>query len=177
MDGMCKPHTLCDVFDAIPQYGTRPALRLPGRPDAAQWSYADLDQHARRLAGGLMNAGLSAGDCVALLASTRPEWFLACVATIMAGAVPTPLDEQLGDDVLKHVLTDSASHFVFTTVEGAQRLQGLGIETTVILLDLSDDPQHGWRSMLINTVDLPRPKPNDIAALFYTSGTTGPPKG
>jgi long-chain acyl-CoA synthetase len=177
MDGMCKPHTLCDVFDVIPQYGKRPALRLPGRPDAAQWSYADLDQHARRLAGGLMNAGLSAGDCVALLASTRPEWFLACVATIMAGAVPTPLDEQLGDDVLKHVLTDSASHFVFTTVEGAQRLQGLGIETPVILLDLNDDPQHGWRTMLIDTVDLPRPKPDDIAALFYTSGTTGPPKG
>ncbi len=173
-----RPATLRDAFEALPSYGARPAIRAPGRPEDAQRSYADLSEQARRLARGLIEAGVEPGDSVALLAGTRPEWIVACLAVIAAGAVIVPLDEQLGDDVLKHVLRDSASRFVFTTEEGAQRLTLLEIPATIALLDASDDAPQSWRRWLRDDGSIAvEVRPAGIAALFYTSGTTGPPKG
>jgi long-chain acyl-CoA synthetase len=183
-DGLSNMHepraqlnTLSDVIDALAGYGKRPAIRTPGRPDALQWSYARLSKHVRRLACGLIARGARPGASVALLAGARAEWFVACLAIIAAGAVVVPVDEQLSDEVLKHVLEDSASRIVFTTSETVQRLVRLDLQIEVILLDAADDPQHGWRRMLADGMDLPKVGQGDVAALFYTSGTTGPPKG
>ncbi len=67
---------------------------------AGRWSYAELGDHVRRLAHGLGEKGVSRGDHVALLAGNRPEWIVACLAVIGAGAVIVPLDVRLGDGEL-----------------------------------------------------------------------------
>jgi long-chain acyl-CoA synthetase len=99
---------------------------------------------------------------------------------ISAGAVVVPLDAQLGDEALGHVLEDSGARHVFTTAEEAGRLENVdtGSALTTILLDVGEEDRRSWRYLLTDEdVGLPPGGPGDVAALFYTSGTTGAAKG
>src|SRR5436190_586729 len=104
---MEKLHTLQSVIDRFPEHGDRPALLALHRAGIERRSYAELADQVQRLARGLAEAGVGRGDHVALLAGNRTEWITACLAVIKAGAVVVPLDVQLADDVLGHVLKDS----------------------------------------------------------------------
>ena len=61
-------------------------------------------------------AGMERGDHVALHAANRREWVADCLAVISARAVVVPLDAQLGDEALGHVLEDSGARHVFGLV-------------------------------------------------------------
>ena len=176
---MSELGTLQAFLEKLPERGDRPALLALRKEDIERWSYADLVDHARRLARGFAERGVGRGDHVALLAVNRPEWVVACLAVIGAGAVAVPLDAQIGDKLLRGALEDSEAKLVFTTVEGAGRIEGLEMEAApeLVLLDAEDD-ERGWRRLLSDGGgELPRVEPEDQAALFYTSGTTGTAKG
>jgi long-chain acyl-CoA synthetase len=113
-------------------------------------SYAELADQVRRLAGGLVEAGVGRGDHVALLAGNRPEWVAACLAVIQAGAVVVPFDVQLADDVLGHVLKDSSTRLLFITAAQADRLKRLDTAAglKLILLDAEGDDERGWQRLL-----------------------------
>lgn len=158
---------------------TGPVLLALHKEDTEHWSYADLADHTQRLAWGLVERDVGRGDHVALLAANRPEWIMACLAVIGAGAVVVPLDAQIGDKMLCSALEDSGAKLVFTTGEGAGRIEGLEMEAApeLVLLDAEDD-ERGWRRLLSDASgELPQVEPEDPAALFYTSGTTGTAKG
>jgi long-subunit acyl-CoA synthetase (AMP-forming)/1-acyl-sn-glycerol-3-phosphate acyltransferase len=132
------------------------------------------------LGRGLRVAGVERGDHVALLAANRREWVAACLGVISAGAVVVPLDAQLGDEALGHVLEDSGASHVFTTAEEAGRLENVdtGAALRTILLDVGEEDRRSWRYLLTDEdVGSPPAGPGDVAALFYTSGTTGAAKG
>src|SRR5438105_4289114 len=112
---MNKLQTLRSLIERLSEHGDRPALLALRKQDIEHWSYAKVAGHAQRLARGLIEAGAGKGVPVALLASNRPEWMVACLAAIHAGALAVPLDVQLADDVLVHVLKDSGSRFICTT--------------------------------------------------------------
>jgi long-chain acyl-CoA synthetase len=174
--------TLRSVLDRLAEHGDRPALLALHKAGIERLSYAELADQVRRLARGLAGAGVGRGDAVALLAGNRPEWVAACLAVIGAGAVVVPLDVQLADDVLGHVLKDSGVRLLFTTSEQAKRLERLDTETELkpLLLDAGADDERSWQRLLAEGAgDWPQaePGPDDPAALFYTSGTTGLPKG
>src|SRR5205085_4529099 len=72
------------------------------------------------------------------------------------------------------------ARLAFTTAAQADRLKRLKIRTKLrpILLDAEADDERGWQRLLADQAgDLPPSEPDDPATLFYTSGTTGPPKG
>jgi long-chain acyl-CoA synthetase len=172
--------TLQPVLDGLSEHGDRPALLALLKEGSVRRSYAELADQVRWLARGLAGAGVGRGDHVALLAGNRPEWVAACLGVIRAGAVIVPLDVQLADDVLGHVLKDSGARLLFTTTAQADRLQRLdtGAELKIALLDAPAEEERGWQRLLADEAgDLPQAEPNNPAALFYTSGTTGPPKG
>jgi long-subunit acyl-CoA synthetase (AMP-forming) len=107
--------------------------------------YEKFSAHVQQLARGLLQASVGKGVPVALLASTRPEWMVACLAAIHACAVAVPLDFQLGDEGLTHVLNDSGSRFLLTTTDQVKRLHSLELKSRPrgILLDgATDDKQH-----------------------------------
>jgi long-chain acyl-CoA synthetase len=172
--------TLRSLVDQLSEHGDRPAVLALRKKEVDLWSFDKFAAHVQRLAGGLLQAGAHKGVPVALLASTRPEWMVACLAAIHAGAVAVPLDVQLGDEGLAHVLNDSGSRFLFTTTDQWKRLQGLELRSRPrgILLDgESNDDKHWQRLLSDDAIELPKIEPVDKAVLFYTSGTTGPPKG
>lgn len=177
---MSESQTLQFLIDALSERGDRPVVLALQKEGAESWTYAELADHARRLAHGLVEAGVECGDHVALLAPNGPEWVAACLAVVRAGAVIVPLDVQLDDGMLSYALEDSGARFIFTTGNHADRLEDLDIEAAPepILLDAGEDDERSWRRLLVDgDFELPEVGPEDPAALFYTSGTTGTSKG
>ena len=174
--------TLPYLIDVLAEHGDRQAVLALQKEGTESWSYSDLAEHARLLAHGLGESGVSRGDDVALLATNRPEWIVACLAVVGTGAVATPVDVQLGDEALGRVLDYSGAKVIFTTADQTERLERLDIEVPPkpILLDVGEEDHRSWRHLLAaegSDAELARPRPDEPAALFYTSGTTGAPKG
>ena len=150
--------TLRSVVDGLFAHGGRPALVAVREEGVEIWTYGELAGWVLRLGRGLQGAGVNRGDHVALLAANSREWVAACLAVISAGAVVVPLDAQLGDEALRHVLEDSGARHVFTTADQAGRLEsvdtGAGLRT--ILLDVGEEDRRSWRCLLTDEdVDLP----------------------
>src|SRR5215207_4651768 len=172
-----EERTLGALVDSLFGHGGRTAIAAVREDGVEGWTYGELSDGVRRLAGGLCRAGVERGDHVAMFAGNSPEWIVACLAVVRAGAVVVPVDAQLGEAALGAILEDSGARFVFTTSEGAGRL-GREEGLRPILLDAAEDDGRGWRCLLEDEdVELPRVGPEDPAALFYTSGTTGTAKG
>src|SRR5919199_6595052 len=177
---MSELRTLQSLVDTLSEHGDKSVVLALQKEGAQRWSYAELANHVRRLAHGLIEAGIERGTHVALLAGNRPEWIMACLAVMEAGAVIVPLDVQFSDEALGHVLDDSDARFIFTTAEEADRLERLDMKDAPepILLDGEENDERGWQHLLTDRdVELPQLEPDDSAALFYTSGTTGTSKG
>src|SRR5215212_3187189 len=181
--GISEARTLGSLIDALAEHGERQAvLALQEEEGYESFSYEELAVEVRRLAFGLTRAGLSRGDHVMLVAPPKPEWIVACLAILGAGAVATPVDVQLTDEVLARILEHSGARFLFSTTEQLGRLEHLDvmIRPKPILLDVGLEDPLSWRHLLESEeldAELARPEPREVAALFYTSGTTGAPKG
>ena len=101
---------------------------------------------------GALRLRVGAGERIVLALPNSYELLLACFATAHAGAVAVPVNAQMRPDEIDHVIADSGAELVVRSVEE--------------LTDPGPAP------------DEPMPAdPDDVAALFYTSGTTGTPKG
>ena len=178
---MDRLHTLQLLVEALRSRRGRLAL-VALRPESGQdeWTYERLATDITRLAAGLRETGVSRGTVIAILAGNSAEWIVACLAALEAGAVVAPLDLQLSDETLRHVLADSGARFIVTTAAGQERLRRVAPASArrTILLDAEGD-KRSWRRLIGDAGGAPPPevKPDDPAALFYTSGTTGPPKG
>ena len=172
--------TLQSLVDSLTAQGDKTALLALTKKGTQRWCYRELCDRAHSFATGLKNAGFKRGDSVALFAENRPEWIAAALGVIRLGAVAVPLDVQLADHDLAHVLNDSDARAIITTQQRAKRLATLSPRPNarLILLDAAVEDERSWERLLNqDAVELPAAGADDVAVLFYTSGTTGPPKG
>ncbi len=172
--------TLQDLLRGLERGGDRNAVTALTRRDALRWSHAELASEARRLAAGLLAGGVEPGQPVGLMAPNSAEWVAACLGIIEAGAVVTPFDTQMPAEELAHAVADSGVRHIFVAGDAPERLDALPLDDPPrrIALDSAEDDPDGWRAWQADASgDTPRVAPADPAALFYTSGTTGPPKG
>lgn len=165
--------TLAPAIDAFARQGDKPAVVAFAEDGHRTLTHAALYREIQRLATGI-SQHFAPGDRIALLAPDRPEWLIAALAAIRAGMVVVPLDLQASRDNLRHMLEDSGARLVFTTEDQTERLAGLAPATA--LLDVPERDPRSFRR-LAAPGPLPTLRPEDPAALFYTSGTTGRPKG
>ena len=166
--------TLIPAIDGLADDAAAPAILAMTPQGPRVTSRGDLREQVLRLAAGLA-ARVPRGEAVALFAADRPEWIAAALAAIRAGAVVLPLDVQASDENLAHMLADSGARLVFTTVDRLERLAGTDIP--VVLLDAPAGDARSLASLMAEPGPLPEIAPQNPAALFYTSGTTGLPKG
>ncbi len=116
----------------------------------ASLTYGQLWDRAARVAGGLRAAGIGRGDRVAIVLPNGIDWVLAFWGTQLAGAVAVPVNTRFTQSEIDYVVSDSGAAHVFTPGEP------LPDEAPGVAEELAQD---------------------DLAAIFYTSGTTGFPKG
>ena len=113
-------------------------------------SYREFWDRSSRIAGGLRAAGLERGDRAAIRFGNGVDWCTAFFGIQMAGGIAVPVNTRFSEQEVVYVVNDSGSKFVFTP--GHEIPDG----DPFVLDDLNE---------------------KEIAAIFYTSGTTGFPKG
>jgi long-chain acyl-CoA synthetase len=156
MDG----DTLQALLPRFRERGEAPALVAFGGEGPRTITFAGLEDRAMRLAGLFRP-----NEPVGLYAPNSVEWIVARFALLAAGALAVHCDSEWPAERLAHVLGVAKCRRVFTIKELTARLPQ-GVE----FLDLDALPS-GER-----IATLAAPRPDEEAALFFTSGTTGPPK-
>src|SRR3954453_9475429 len=143
-----SPRSLVEMLRAsVERDRAAPAIIEVGGPS---YSYGELWDAAARVAGGLRANGVQRGDRTAILLGNGADWVLAFWGAQLAGAVVVPVNTRFKEAEVDYVISDSGASSVFRPGE-----------------PLPDgDPE--------SAEDL---GPDDLAAIFYTSGTTGFPKG
>lgn len=180
------PGTLGDVLAASAQYGDRPCLVLDDR----RLSYAGHHREVRRFAQALRTRyGIRKGDRVAIAMRNLPEWSVAFWAVTGIGAIAVPLNAWLTARELAFCVTDSGARVVVADGKRAALLAACGEELGLqgLIVVSGEDAEHGggvalWDDVLAAADGDPTPpdvaiEPDDDATIFYTSGTTGTPKG
>lgn len=132
---------------------------------------------AGRLAGGLRDAGLERGGRVVILAPNSADWLISALGVMNAGGVVVPLDTQMPREDLEYALSDCDPEFIFTISSLKKRLPESQRKARIRLFDVGSDGSEHWADLLAKQPASPAAGPDDTAAIFYTSGTTGPPKG
>jgi long-chain acyl-CoA synthetase len=158
----------------------------------AEWedvTAATFLAEVQALAKGLISAGVSEGDRVALISKTRYEWTLVDYAVWYAGAITVPIYETSAQDQIGWILKDSGA--VITIAESAEHRAKIDAVSgdlpslkQVVGIDdggLAALAASGSSSGAVSDDDLERRRaavtPASVATLIYTSGTTGRPKG
>ncbi len=161
----------------------RHGRRRPDDPALAHGErvHADWATFAARTAAaaaGLRNEfGLSPGDRVTVLMGNRPEYVEALFAIWHAGLVAVPANARLHRDEIAYILDDSGSTVAVTDADHADDVESL-IGTVASLQAVVVAPGERWNQLTASpAAPLVYRLPDDPAWLFYTSGTTGRPKG
>lgn len=172
----CHYRTLTDLIESFSQEGHNPAILSLRKNDVQKIDRATLKKRIEEAAGALAASGVRKGDRVILWAGNSPEWVIACLAVIRAGGWIVPLDVQLESGTFERVVENCSPRLILTDEKRRSRLDKLSCDLPRILyIDLQGQDESFWQ--LQGESDLPQLKEDDGAVLFYTSGTTGPPKG
>lgn len=151
-------------------------------------SYRDLGHSVSGFASGLLQMGLARGNCVAVFLEKRVEAAVASFGVSAAGGVLVPVNPLLKAAQVVHILRDAGVQVLVTSASRlGTLLPALSACTTlqhVVCCDDLTDVQprvfelHAWSHVLAAPPQaLPQGLETDIAAIFYTSGSTGQPKG
>jgi len=149
-------------------------------------SFATLRDRSLRVASGLREAGVEHGDRVAVLLVNGHEWTEVFFGLAALGAVCVPVNVLLQPAEVEHVCADSGARCLVVDARGQAAVDGLsalpelvvtvgdmtvpGAQRTVAYADLVDRP------VPADVAALPQPDLEDLASLYYSSGTTGLPK-
>lgn len=159
---------LVGLVRLLADFGERPALRWFADTGEQALGFGRLGARVEQAARHLAGAGLRPGGRVLLLAHSGLPWAVAALGVLRAGGVLVPLDVHAGDEQVRHVLADATPVLVLADVDQAPRL-GDGDPPLLLIDALADGP---------GEARLPEAtEPAAAAVMFYTSGTTGPPKG
>jgi long-chain acyl-CoA synthetase len=161
----------------------RSALFFPDRPAVSEAgieiSYGQLNDRSNRIATGLMKIGVRAGDRVALCAPNSADWIAFYFGVLKAGAVAVTLSSLLKRDELTLLVNHSKPRVIFTADDKLDDLENLrgsaGIEKTIC--PQGDATLEQVVNMGIGSFKAVDRDRTDTAAVLYTGGTTGMPKG
>lgn len=203
MSQMVEPSSNFQSLPALCMSG----VRQHGKTDAlnrkrdGRWERISAEEFLRRIervALGLSELGVRAGDRVALLSENRPEWSIVDLAILSLGAVNVPIYTTQAVEQVRYILADSGARLLFVSgkrvfkharpgVDGLEQLERIiffdegadeGVERGGSLVEVEElgraraerEPEAFEQSLAAVRLD-------DLATIIYTSGTTGEPKG
>jgi long-chain acyl-CoA synthetase len=186
------PPTLREVFALAAMFGPREFLVF----EEERATIAAFQTAAKTFAKQLIADGVKPGDRVALIMRNLPEWPVAFWGGVLAGAIVTPLNAWWTGPELEYGLTDSGASIVIVDSERYERIREhlgncLAVRKIYVarLREEIADPMVAklegvigvtniWKDLPpVSDEDFPARSPEDDVTIFYTSGTTGKPKG
>jgi acyl-CoA synthetase (AMP-forming)/AMP-acid ligase II len=155
------------------------ARQQPDRPAVTEggktWSYGAFFDRVGAIAGSLQTRGLEHGDRVVLWMENSAEFVEALFGCWTAGLCAVPVNAKLHRREVAHVVADSGATLIFTTPGLVEDAAGVGDETSCTVVCARTD---GYERLVRATAIEPvAAEPDELAWIFYTSGTTGRPKG
>ncbi|MGQ0665432.1 MAG: AMP-binding protein [Nitrospiraceae bacterium] len=170
------------VFAVARRRPERIVLQIKEEQGYRECSFEQLAERADGIAAGLLRHDLRRGERVAIVSENRPEWLVAYIGIVTAGCTVIPLDIQLNSEDLAGLLVRSGAKLVFVSATTWSLLKPAGLPLTFVSFDPPQDSGcvllDEWaRTGRPDGVEHPSVLPDDVAAILYTSGTTGEPKG
>lgn len=147
-------------------------------------NYREFNERANRLAAQLRKAGIKKGDRVAVLQRNCPELLETMFATFKCGAISVPMNARLHPKEAAYILQDSGTKALIFTDDFTKGLDSIRGELSDVAICVCVGTAPAWAKLYEEFIaggdadnhDEPCSS-DDLAWLFYTSGTTGKPKG
>ena len=150
-------------------------------PAGQSFSYGDLDEHSGRLANLLVSHGIVPGDRVAVQVEKSPEAVFLYLACLRAGAVYLPLNPSYTREETDHLLGDAQPKAMVCQPERCEEMAGLsrshGIPNLFTLGPAGEGNLTEQSRSLSPAFRTVARSGGELAAMLYSSGTTGKPKG
>jgi long-chain acyl-CoA synthetase len=166
--------------DAAQRYAGKQALVFKDRT----FSYAELYGCIEAVAGGLNELGIAQGDTVTLYAGNSWEWVVSYYAIARLGAIINPVNTMLTPNEVEYVVKDCNSKAILSSPDKVASIAHVtGVSDVKVIVALGDEPVEGavsFNSLIASRHRAPPLQdvdPAALAAIAYTSGTTGRPKG
>ncbi|MDQ0578399.1 SDR family NAD(P)-dependent oxidoreductase [Streptomyces rishiriensis] len=191
-----RAKVLPDLITSLPVILSENAGRFPDKiafeDDRYAVTYRELDARTRRLAGHLVGLGVRRGDRVALCLGNSVAMVESYLAVVRAGGIGVPINPQAAPAEIEYLLADSAAAFALTGTAHAETfLQSIPRATRGVSVVVAGALGAGAGHMLppgtVPFEELAATEPvndapddlglDEVAWMFYTSGTTGRPKG
>ncbi|MEQ9500584.1 MAG: AMP-binding protein [Deltaproteobacteria bacterium] len=178
---------LAELFSTrTAEHGRRVAFRILRKDDVADsFTYRDIDLAARAVTAFLQKQGIGKGDRVMIASEGRPEWGMSYFGIVLAGATAIPVDVELSKKEIANIARAAQAKFAIVSEKQAKKLadeptNGASNGTS----ELFPCPRFTFDEVFAeadsidpDSVKIVKRKPEDVASLIFTSGTTGRPKG
>jgi malonyl-CoA/methylmalonyl-CoA synthetase len=150
-------------------------------PDGGVWTYQDMDRLCGRFARAFLDMGVSAGDRIVVQVEKSAAAIAVYLACLRIGAVYTPLNTSYRLREVEFFLTDASPALFICTPENHEQYQPLSRQAGIRQQHAlgTNDSGYLWSMVrdLDSYTDIAEVAASDVAAMLYTSGTTGRPKG
>ncbi len=163
--------TLNDILEeSAVRFPRKPSLIIKPGFRTRVWTYRDLADIVPRVARHFSDAGMRKGDRVLIWGVNRPEYGIAFLAALRAGAILVPLDVASLPDFAHKIAERTSATAAIVSAQTRERAAGLGLPLYDMerLPDLSRSKERLPKAALTG---------EDLAEVVFTSGTTGDPKG
>ncbi|MEO0982937.1 MAG: AMP-binding protein [Pseudomonadota bacterium] len=174
------PPSIREFWLSTIQYAERPYLVF----EDERLTYAEAHAHVNAVAAWLAREGVQPGDRVAVAMRNYPEWMLIYWACVSTGIAVVGMNAWWTADEMAYALADSSPKAMFLDVERLARVReqpdmAAGIKLVGIRLPEPQADVTPWEDVIAGGGDMPAGSvdPDADACIFYTSGTTGRPKG
>ena len=168
-----KGNFASDLQAVFASHGSRPALRMV---DGGSWTYSDLGDRTARLVRVLVDAGVAPGDRVLAQVGKSPAAVALYLATLQAGGVYVPLNSAYTAAEVAHFLADAEPRLFVRDPDRPDLAEGYDGGAVMTLGDAGGTLAEAM-DQAAPCHDVVERTGDDLAALVYTSGTTGRSKG
>lgn len=140
-------------------------------------TYGEVKSEIRKVKSSLVQAGIKKGDKVALLSANQPNWGIVYLAVVSYGAVIVPLLPDFSVKQVDNILAHSESKMIFLSEKQREKIKEIELVYPVFVLETLSLISGELNDSVIYQEDCTGIEEDDMAALLYTSGTTGNSKG
>ncbi len=169
-------------WPTLPEMLMITAERYPDRksftaysPSLIEFNYSEVLEKSKMLGQYIHSLGIKKGDRVGVAGKNSPEWALAYLGILFAGAVVVPLDYGLKSEEIHELMKVANVEILFCDEEKFDFFIGQNLKKTISLSSKKDNYILNIACTEKNEIDLPGE--DDLAAILFTSGTTGVAKG